>query len=464
MSLARIRNSARRLAFVPAVALLLAALGCSSGGGDNSLDLGGAGGGVAISATTGAIEARLVDANNASLNGQAVTVSGTASRQSDSLNLTADSNGVVRAGNLPPGNYTINASGVLMSLPVSANQVTTRRFNVSQPNNPQTSLGLLYVVNTLAKTLSIVDTVTGAVQNNVLSTGEAPNQVAFLNGVGYIVNSASNAVQRFNPSTHTTLGNIATGDNTNPWNLLFASNTKAYVTNLVSNEVAVINLSTNQVSSTIPVTAGPEGMAIVGNSLYVCCTNFSFATFTFDDGKLDIINTATDQVTGSVSLGVGANPQAVVQGADGMLYVVATGDFATAGTRVIRVNPTTNQVIGAPLALTGGTLVNSGGIALAPNGRAFLADSNNALLHVIDTATGTVLRTGATGLATGPNPLGVATSADGRVYVMNFGDDTVSVFDATTLAPIGSPLALGDGPLAGGGRQQGASAVSLAVR
>lgn len=464
MSLVLVRNGARRLALVPAVALLLAALGCSSGGGDHALDLGGAGGGVAISATTGAFEARLVDANNASLAGQAVTVTGTASRQSDSLNLTADANGVVRAGNLPPGTYTINAAGVLLTLPVAANQVTTRRFNVSQPNTPQTSLGLLYVVNTLAKTLSIVDTVTGAVQNNVLTTGEAPNQVAFLNGTGYIVNSVSNAVQRFNPATNTTLGNIAIGDNTNPWNLLFASNTKAYVTNLVANTVSALNLTTNQVSASIPVTAGPEGMALVNGSLYVCCTNFSFATFTFADGKLDIINTATDTVTGSISLGVGANPQAVVQGADGMLYVVATGDFVTTGTSVIRVNPATNQVVGTPLALTGTALVNSGGIALAPNGLAFLADSNNGLLHVVDTNTGTVSRTGATGLATGPNPLGVATSADGRVYVMNFGDDTVSVYDAATLTQVGQPLVLGDGPLAGGGRQHGDSAVSLAAR
>jgi len=200
-------------------------------------------------------------------------------------------------------------------------------------------------------------------------------------------------------------------------------------------------------------------------ALYVCCTNFSFATFTFADGKLDVIDTATDQVTGSISLGVGANPQAVVQGADGLLYVVATGDFVTSGTTVIRVNPATNQVVGTPLVLTGTASVNSGGIALAPNGRAFLADSNNALLHVIDTSNGTVLRTGATGLATGPNPLGAAASGDGRVFVMNFGNDTVSVFDATSLAAVGQPLVLGDGPLSGAGRlATGASAVSLASR
>ena len=455
----------RRLGMVSGLALVLAAVGCGGSGGTPNLDLSGAGAGVTTSATTGAFEARLVDANGAALAGQTVVVSGTASRQTDALTLTTDGNGIVRAGSLPPGSYTLSIGGVNLGLNVVANQVTTRKFDISKPAESQTSLGLLYVVNTLAKTLSVVDTVTGAVNNNVVETGEAPNQVAFQNGIGYVVNSVSNNIQRFNPATHGTVGTIAIGDNTNPWNILFASSAKAYVTNLVANTVSVIDLTTNQVTATIPVTAGPEGMALVNGNLYVCCTNFSFATFTFGDGKLDVINTTTDTVSESISLGTAANPQALVQGADGMLYVVTTGDFVTSATTVMRVNPTTNQVVGEPLALTGTALPNSGGIALAPNGRAFLADSNNAVLHVIDTNTGTVLRTGAQGLATGTNPLGVATSGDGRVFAMNFGDDTVSVYDATSLATIGNPLVLGDGPLSGTGRQaNGSSAVALAVR
>ncbi|MGE0299439.1 beta-propeller fold lactonase family protein [Pseudonocardia sp.] len=47
----------------------------------------------------------------------------------------------------------------------------------------------------------------------------------------------------------------------------------------------------------------------------------------------------------------------------------------------------------------------------------------------------------------GLTPADVVVSPDGRrAYVANLGDDTVSVLDATTLAPVGTPIAVGDAP------------------
>ncbi|MBI2299455.1 MAG: hypothetical protein HYU66_11025 [Armatimonadetes bacterium] len=470
-----------RCAWALACAGLLAAFslglfGCG-GAGKTALDLGGSAvDALQTSTTTGALEARLVNAAGNPLADQNCTLNGSA-RQVFSLALTTDALGVLRAGNLPPGDYTINAAGNAFTSPVAAGQITTRRFSAADPTHPRSDLGLLYVVNGLAKTLSVVDTDSRAATNNVINTGEAPNQVLFDRGIGYVVNSLSNNVQRFNPTTNQAIDNIATGTGTNPFYLAMVSPTKAYVSNLLTNTIAVVNLATSppSVTGTIPnVGTSPEGMLLVNGRMYVCATGFSFIGFTYGPGQVHVIDTATDTLQTSIPTGDASNPQAMVLGADGMIYVLASGavsfdppDFIAnpAGSQVLRIDPSTNQIVGPPLDLTGSTIPNSncGAIALAPNGLAFLSDSSSNMLHVINTANATVVRTGAQGLPAGNNPLGVAVSANGRVWAFNFGDDTVSCFDASTLASVGAPVALGDGPQTGVGRAEAAGKATLEV-
>lgn len=454
----------RLLAMLGLTGMLFA--GCGGGGGDAAIDVSGAGSGLQTSATRGAIEARIVTAAGAPVAGQTVTVSGVASRQDSSLTVTTNSQGVARIGNLPPGTYTLLVDGVSLTAPVAANAITTRWFNLGNPSQPRNYLGLMYVVNALAKTLSVVDVETGAVQNNVLNTGESPNQVVFRNGVGYLVNSVSNNIQMFNPFSHTTTGTIDIGENTNPWAIAFASDTKAYVSNLVANNVAVVDLVTGTVTGTIPTTAGPEGILVHNGKLYVCCTNFSFADFSYGVGQVVVIDTATDQVLSTIPLEPAANPPALALGADGLLYVVATGDFATVGTRIFRIDPATDQVVGQPLALTspGAGFVTGDNIAVAADGRGFVNDFSNNRIHVIDTTNGTVIATGADAIQTGSNPLGVAVSPNGRVWSLNFGDDTLTAYDGPTLAQVGTAVNVGDGPLKGETRGRGSSGVGLAVR
>lgn len=484
----------RRLAATLVASLALAALfGCGSGGGDNSLDLTGSQlNALQTGATRGAIEARIVAADGTPYAGQSVTIRGEAAGRQEATSLTAttDTQGVVRAGNLPAGNYTIEAGPVRLNLPVNAGQITTRRFDLANPGQPREDLGLLYVVNGLAKTLSIVDTDTGAVTNNAIATGDAPNQVVFHRGIGYVVNSTSNNVQRFNPSTATNLGAIDLGTGANPWAISFAGANKAYVSNLLTNTVAIVDLSgaAPTVTGTIDgVGTSPEGMLRVDGKLYVCATGFSFADFTYGEGRVHVIDTATDRLISTIPLGAETNPQDLVRGADGMLYVLASGKVEfdanwtahPAGSKVYRIDPTTDQVVGEPLELQGigDSRPNCGAIALAPGGRAFLPDSQNNRLHVIDTNTGTLLRTGAEALETGTNPLGVATTPNGRVWVFNFVDDTLSVYDATSLSALyhgaggsgggslGAALAVGDGPQTGGGRlRRGLVPAGLAAR
>ena len=66
---------------------------------------------------------------------------------------------------------------------------------------------------------------------------------------------------------------------------------------------------------------------------------------------------------------------------------------------------------------------------------------------MIDTATNTLSAT----IPVGASPFGVAVTPDGsKVYVANSFSDTVSVIDAATNTLIGSPIPVGDRPVAFG--------------
>jgi YVTN family beta-propeller protein len=446
------------LALVSAgLAVVLGACGSNS-----ALNLSGAStSSLTTSSTLGAIEARVVNGSFQPFANQQVLLSGTASslvgRQAatTSLSLTTDATGNVRAGSLPPGNYSIIAGSATFTMPVSANQITTRLLNTASPATVRTDLGLLYVVNNLGNTLSLIDEGLGTITNNIFATGNAPNQVAFNNGLGYIVNSLDNNVECFDPRTLTKLSLTSTGTGSDPYAIVFLNNTTAYVSNDTANTVSVLNLSgtTPVVTATIPVDNEPEGMCLAGTKLYVCCSNYTVNgnNVTYGQGLVDVIDTGSNTVTAHLQTGIGSNPQDAAVGADGAVYVALTGNYSTVGSSVLRVSglsPTGSLTLIVPK--TG--LVQVGGIAVATNGRGFLNDAGNNVIHVIDTKADQVLLSGASALSEGNNPLGIVATPDGAVWVFDFTDGTAQSFDATSYATKFSQVNTGQGPFGGGVR------------
>ncbi|MBI5835367.1 MAG: hypothetical protein HZB16_23915 [Armatimonadetes bacterium] len=448
-------RTCRRLTLLLCAAAVSALIGC---GGSKAIDLSGSTGDLTISATTGAIEARVVNANNSPYANQTILVSGTRAATT-AISATTDGQGWLRLGSLSAGSYQLLAGAVSFSVDVTANAITTRRLNVGNPTEVRTDLGLLYVLNGLGKTLSVIDTDAGTITNNVVNTGQWPNQVAFHKSIGYVVNSGDNKVQRFNPAGGATIDNIDVGTGANPYSIAFSGD-KAYITNLLTNSVSVANVAgaTPTVSKTVTVGTAPEGMAVARGKVFVCCANYAWTggAVTYGHGEVHVINATTDTVEAVLDLGADANPQAAVVGADGAVYVLCTGNFGTVGSRVLRINARTNTLDGSPLALTTGTaaVTTAGAMALAPNGRCFITDTAINRVHVIDTNTNTVLRTGAQALDMGGNPLGVAASDNGVVWVFNFSADQVRSADAATYAQRFAPLDAGDGPQTGGTRSR----------
>jgi YVTN family beta-propeller protein len=76
----------------------------------------------------------------------------------------------------------------------------------------------------------------------------------------------------------------------------------AYITNYESNNISVIDTVTNKVTATVPVGAGPEGVAVSPDGQKVYVTNN-------DDNTTSVIDTATNTVTATVD--VGSSPYGV---------------------------------------------------------------------------------------------------------------------------------------------------------
>src|SRR4029077_10791308 len=108
---------------------------------------------------------------------------------------------------------------------------------------------------------------------------------------------------------------------------------KAYIGNFTDNTVSVIDTSTGSALATIPVAAGPHGMAISQDGSKVSVGG---------DGaySLNVIHTATDRVT--KTLDVGKKPNGITLTPDGKLLLVTLyGED-----RIALVDTAPNDVVG----------------------------------------------------------------------------------------------------------------------
>jgi YVTN family beta-propeller protein len=169
----------------------------------------------------------------------------------------------------------------------------------------------------------------------------------------------------------------------------------AYITNADSNTVSVLDISTNTVVATIPVGAGPRGVAVSPSGTRVYVTNYT-------SSDVSVIDTASNAVVGTIPVSP-APPDGKSQ----------TGPVP--GPRDLPPPPP------APM-----------GIAIDPAGtRVYVANNISGHVTVIDTITNTVLGS----VISGSIPFGVVVHPSGNlVYATNSGEDSVSVIDTATRA------------------------------
>ena len=301
----------------------------------------------------------------------------------------------------------------------------------------------IFIGNGLAYTLSVYDRANGSIHQNVATIGQWPNSMAIHGGLGYVVNSGDNNVQLFNLNDLSLAATIDLGVGNNPMQIAFA-NGKGYVSNLVSNTVSVVDLASHAVTGDpIAVGNGPTPIAAAGGKIFVGNTNYQWQTSSYGQGTVSVIDPATDAVTGTIN--VGTNPQAMAVDSLPRLHVVCTGDYGSVTGEVHVIDPGTEQVVGAPIAIGGAP----GSISIAGSGIAYListsfSDPSVRGLMAYNSETLDIVNSAANLIHIGTNPFGVL-AVGGCVYVTDFAEDSLYRYDPSTQETTKLGV-VGDGP------------------
>ncbi|MBC3839327.1 YncE family protein [Streptacidiphilus sp. 4-A2] len=272
----------------------------------------------------------------------------------------------------------------------------------------------------------VVDTATGKVITTI-ERGGFPDEVvltpdgtqALVVGIGAVlaVDTATNAVT----TVRIPMAPVAIA--------VAPDGSEAAVTDLYDNAVQLIDTATDRITGSIVLptsnpSAAPELGSLTfspdGHSLYVA-----------DDGNIAVVETADGRVTHTITVAPGG-------GLIGQLAVSPDGSrlYAGDGTRVLVVDTATEQVT-ATVGLTGIGDDGSGSVAVSPDGSTLYATGFSGFvgsLSAVDTATDTVTTT--LDLPADnefDTAVGVALTPDGsQAYLTNGAPGTVSVINTAT--------------------------------
>jgi YVTN family beta-propeller protein len=188
---------------------------------------------------------------------------------------------------------------------------------------------------------------------------------------------------------------------------------KAYVSNFKDNTVSVIDADAGAVVATMPVSAGPHGMAITqnGRTVYVSGDGSS---------SVDVIDTATDKVVKTINVGKAPNGVALTPD-DRLLVVTVYGED-----RIAFIDTSTQTVV-ANLAVP-----KPHTVAINPNGKlayVTVQEPGHFGLALIDIVTRSLVRT----LALDKTPRDGEFGYDGKLfYFTQAGVSSVQVLEPTS--------------------------------
>ncbi len=162
------------------------------------------------------------------------------------------------------------------------------------------------------------------------SLGDVCQSICLFNGKAYIVVNNSGKVEVVNPAN---FSSIATIDGFHsPRYFLPVSNSKAYVTDIYSDKISVVNLSTNTITGTIDCHGATEELALSYGKAFVTNTQRN---------QVYVINTATDILVDSIQVSYGSN--SIKEDKNGQLWVLCSGNSSNPS-GLFRINPITLEV------------------------------------------------------------------------------------------------------------------------
>jgi cation/acetate symporter len=192
---------------------------------------------------------------------------------------------------------------------------------------------------------------------------------------------------------------------------------QAYIANRNAQVVTVVDTAVNQVTATIPITAGPPqflAFAPDGRTLYVTIYNDAKTVHV-----VDVLDTATNTVIGTIPQP--ARPYLPAVTRDGKRLFIPNHDIGSVSVVSTDTNTVIAQVPVAP---------NPHSVAFSRDGsRAYTANHESNLVSVVDTTTLEVLAT----IPVGKSPHSIAVHPNlPLVAIVNYDASSVSMIDAIT--------------------------------
>lgn len=282
-----------------------------------------------------------------------------------------------------------------------------------------------YVINTSAETLSRINLTTGYVANDILPLGSDissyPNQIIVRDTLAYILCSGTNEIQIINIKTETTVGWIDLPGGSNPFNMAFLDDQYLYVTLLLDNSLAKVDVIARQVTKVTSIGQSPEGILLFDNKAFVAITAFDFGSYTYGQGLVAVYDVTTDQIVDEIE--VGKNPQYLDFDQRGMIHVSCTGDYGAFPGKAYIINPHDYSVVDS-LALGG----QPGRIAVSRTGsdnEVFIAAggwSSEGQVFSYNATTGEIHHSSTNPIDVTLGATGVTAFQDSTIFVVCFAD------------------------------------------
>lgn len=227
----------------------------------------------------------------------------------------------------------------------------------------------IYVVNSESRTISKIDTATDVVQNNFAQLGLIPNKVIVGNDYLWSVNSGDNALQKISRQTGATLANVFIEAGCNPWDAV-SNNDDIYVTGLFTNKVYKVNAVNNTVTGFVNVGYSPEALCVYNGMLFV--TNTGGYQNNYANSSVSVIDLSSFQLITTIP--VSPNPQYILESI-GLIHVSCTGNWISTMGSVCVIDPNSLEVV--QTINLGGSLGN----IWVNQQQAFVSDANGYNLY-----------------------------------------------------------------------------------
>ncbi len=162
------------------------------------------------------------------------------------------------------------------------------------------------------------DHATGQAEQVLSNFGTLAQSITLHGNFGYIASNTSNNVDILDLSTNMRVGQIPKV--ASPRYISVVNQDKAYVSELLDpGKVKVLNLQTGTVSDSVDTGSSPEDIAVVGNRAFVANSGWG------KDSTLTVIDTQTDRVIETINLGCDG-PRHLEVDQQGDLWAFCTGD------------------------------------------------------------------------------------------------------------------------------------------